>query len=168
MFWQGIGKRNYLPDGNASIFYGIVPGGSPGSESSITKGSPALDYWRPADETNILGPNTDAYFPKPYFDYDLFYKNHQDQSRYTLNAAYLRLKNLQLGYTIPTRVSKKAFIQNARIYVSGENLITLTKLPKSLDPETAFASDSRLGGREALSYVYPISKIVSCGLNITF
>ncbi|MEP7256857.1 MAG: TonB-dependent receptor [Flavitalea sp.] len=168
MFWQGIGKRNYLPDQNASVFYGIIPGGSPGSESSIDKGSPSLDYWRPSDETNILGPNTDAYFPKPYFDYDLFMKNHQDQSRYTLNAAYLRLKNLQLGYTIPVRLSRKAFIQNARIYVSGENLITLTSLPKVLDPETAFASDYRLGGREAASYVYPISKILSCGLNITF
>jgi TonB-linked SusC/RagA family outer membrane protein len=167
MIWQGVGKRDYMPNYDANVFYGIVPGGKPGSESSIMKGSPALDYWRPADETNFLGPNTNAYFPKPYFT-DEFWKNHMDQSRYVLNAAYLRLKNLQIGYTLPHNISRKAFIERARIYVSGENLITLTKLPKVLDPETAFASDSRLGGLEPVSAIYPISRILSCGINLTF
>ncbi|MBL7736873.1 MAG: TonB-dependent receptor [Chitinophagaceae bacterium] len=168
MFWQGILKRDYLPDSYASVFWGVATGGSPGSESSINKGSPSLDYWRPADETNFLGPNTDAYFPKPYFDYDQFMKNHQDQSRYVLNAGYARLKNIMLNYTIPVRWSKKVFMKTARIYVSGENLITITQLPEVLDPETVYASDRRLGGRESTSFVYPVSKRYSCGLNISF
>ena len=168
MFWQGVVKRDYLPDENADVFWGVIPGGSPGSESSIDKGSPSLNYWRPADETNMLGPNTNAYFPKPYFDYDLYTKNHLNQSRYVLNAGYVRLKNVQITYTIPSNLTKKVFIKMARIYVSGENLITITKLPKVLDPETVFASDHALGGLEATSYIYPISRRLSCGLNITF
>ncbi|HLA59976.1 MAG TPA: SusC/RagA family TonB-linked outer membrane protein, partial [Puia sp.] len=168
MFWQGVAKQNYLPDRNANVFWGVIPGGSPGSESSIDKGSPALNYWRPADETNFLGPNTNAYFPKPYFDYDEFMKNHQDQSRYVLNAAYLRLKNVQIGYTIPTKYSSKVFIKSIKIYASGENLITITSLPKVLDPETVFVSDAALGGIEATSLIYPLSRSVSFGINITF
>lgn len=59
--------------------------------SGLYKNSPALDYWRPADESNALGPNTDAYLPKPYFTAETN-KNRQNQTRYLLNAAYLRLK----------------------------------------------------------------------------
>ena len=164
MFWQGVLKRDYLPDVNANAFYGMT---AYNSESSILKNSPALDYWRPANETNILGPNTNAYFPKPYFTSEYF-KNHQNQSRYILNAAYLRLKNLQLGYTLPANLTKKFFSKGVKVYVSGENLITLTKLPKSLDPETAIASDYSFGGLQPVSAIYPISRVFSLGLNLTF
>lgn len=164
MFWQGVLKRDYLPDVNANAFYGMT---AYNSESSILKNSPALDYWRPSNETNILGPNTDAYFPKPYFTSEYF-KNHQNQSRYVLNAAYVRLKNLQIGYTLPVSIAKRAFSKAVKIYVSGENLITLTKLPGSLDPETAIASDYSFGGLQPVSAIYPISRILSLGLNLTF
>jgi hypothetical protein len=168
MFWQGIGRRDYMPDYNANLFWGIIPGGSPGSGSALIKGSRALDYWRPANETNSLGPNTNAYFPKPYFDVYEYLKNHQDQSRYVLNAGYVRLKSLQVGFTVPASVTKKIFVKAARVYMSGENLITITGLPKGLDPETVFVSDARLGGQQATGYIYPLSKTFSCGLNITF
>lgn len=52
------------------------------------------------------------------------------------NGNYLKLKNLTIGYTIPASLTKKAYIQNARIYLSGENLLTITKF-KGIDPEMA-------------------------------
>ena len=169
MFWQGIGKRDYLANVSLNRFYGVVIGGTPGSESALFSNSPALDYWRPADEQSALGPNTDAYFPKPYFTYELE-KNRLPQSRYVLNASYLRLKNLQLGYTVPKHISRKLFLQRIRIYVSGENLLTITKLPDSLEPETTVASDPTLGGgnKENAGAIYPISRNYSFGINLTF
>src|SRR5690606_32319105 len=93
MFWQGIAKRDFLPNTTSEYFWGFTT--SPGS-SGIFQGGKMLDYWRPADESNILGPNTDSYFPKPYFSAERG-KNIRDQSRYVLNAAYVRLKNVQVG-----------------------------------------------------------------------
>ncbi len=167
MFWQGIGKRDYLPGENSNVFFGIVPNGSPGSESGLYKNGPGLDYWRPANDATILGPNTNAYFAKDYMSTENA-KNRLPQSRYVLSAAYLRLKNFQIGYTVPQQLTKKIFINKARIYFSGENLLTFTKLPKVLDPETAPASDPSIGGREVTGGVYPISRNLSFGINLTF
>jgi hypothetical protein len=164
MFWQGLGKRDYHPDGLSTLFWGMTNGfGS----SGLYKDSPALDYWRPADETNILGPNTDAYFAKPYFSNE-YLKNRQTQSRYVLNAAYLRLKNLQIGYTIPGSLTRNLFVQRARIYFSGENLLLFSGLPKIFDPETAIASDPKNGGYLTSGVIYPITSSLSLGVNITF
>lgn len=181
MFWQGVGKRDYLPSSSASagsnLFFGFVLGGRAGSESALYKDGQGLDYWRPADDASILGPNTDAYFAKPYFTGEI-QKNHLDQSRYVLNASYLRLKNLQIGYTLPQELSRKVYVYKARFYISGENLLTLSTLPKILDPETAIVSDPRLGtqntipgtlnGEQVLGAIYPISRAISVGINITF
>lgn len=167
IFLQGVGKRDYLPSGSSNLFFGLVPGGSNGSESTLLKNGPGLDFWRSTDDTSILGPNTDAYFAKPYWSSENN-KNRLPQSRYVLNAAYLRMKNLQIGYTVPQKLSMKVHLYKARIYFSGENLLTLTKLPKTLDPETAIASDSSLGGTEFAGAVYPISRNISFGINLTF
>lgn len=166
MFWQGIGKRDYFPSSRTNLFYGLVLGNN-GGESGLFKDSPGLDYWRPADDASILGPNIDAYFPKPYFSIETN-KNRLAQSRYVLRAAYLRLKNLQLGYTVPQKLSMKVHLYKARFYVSGENLLTLKKLPKTLDPETSIASDLALGGTENTGAIYPISRTLSFGVNLTF
>jgi hypothetical protein len=139
---------------NSVVFYGFV---KEQSHASVFKQH--LDYWRPADD-NVLGPNTDAYYAKPYFS-DEIYKNYQTQSKYLLNAAYLRLKNIQLGYTLPRRLTKKASIKKVRFYMSGENLITITKLTKLFDPETGPASNGS-------GYIYPLSSIFSFGVNLTF
>lgn len=164
MFWQGTCKRDYFPDPRANVFYGFSTDGY--TESSIDRG-PALNYWRPADEINALGPNTDSYFPKPYFSSENM-KNHQIQTRYLLSAAYLRLKNVQIGYTIPQTLIRKLSVKTAKIYLSAENLITLTKLPEVFDPETVVASDSNYGGLQQAGAIYPLSRVLSCGLNITF
>lgn len=162
MFWQGIGKRDFLPS-NSEYFWGLM---AAPNNSSIFEGGVMLDYWRPADETNILGPNTGAFLPRPYFSAERN-KNIVDQSRFVLNAAYLRLKNLQVGYTIPKSLVNKVYIQNARLYVSGENLLTFSPLPKLFEPETTVASNVRDGGID-LGEIYPITQMLSFGISITF
>ncbi len=164
MFWQGIGKRDHFPHLGSSPFWGMT---SSWAASGLYKNSPTLDYWRPENETNLLGPNTDSYFPKPYFTAETN-KNRQVQSAYLLNAAYLRLKNLQIGYTLPAAILNKFALTNARLYFSGENLILLTKLPGTYDPETMMASDPGQGGYLTSGVIYPIHRSFSAGLNISF
>jgi len=164
MFWQGVGKQDYYPGTDSPVFWGLTTawGGS-----AVFKNSPNLDYWRPADETNILGPNTDAYLAKPYFTAETN-KNRQVQSRYLLNAAYLRLRNVQLGYTLPADLLRRVKISNLRVYVSGENLLLITSVPKAFDPETMIASDRSFGGYQTAGMIYPQTSSLSFGLNLTF
>ncbi len=111
-----------------------------------------MDYW--------TEENTDAYWARPYFANGED-KNHQTQTRYLQNGAYLRLKSLQLGYTLPISLTQKVKIQNLRIYLSGENLLTFTKLISVFDPELT-------GGLYGSGTMYPLQKVLSVGLNVTF
>lgn len=76
-----------------------------------------------------------------------------------MNASYLRLKNLQIGYNLPQSLLKSIHLNRARLYVSGQNLLTFTKFPNDFDPEVKSGS----GG-----YSYPQVAIYSIGLDITF
>ncbi|HTN37290.1 MAG TPA: hypothetical protein VL053_09460, partial [Arachidicoccus sp.] len=78
---------------------------------------------------------------------------------YLFNSSYLRLKNLRVYYSLPASFTKKLSMQSARIYVSGQNLYTWSKLPRDLgiDPEIS----SPTAG-------YPLLKIYSFGLDVTF
>ncbi|MEX6688822.1 TonB-dependent receptor [Danxiaibacter flavus] len=76
------------------------------------------------------------------------------------NNAFLRLKNVQIGYNIPTQLLAKAKIQALRIYVSGNNLFSIDKFGPSYDPESAPASSSGLG--------YPVQRVINVGLNLSF
>ncbi|MBX3241819.1 MAG: TonB-dependent receptor [Chitinophagaceae bacterium] len=161
MNWSGSLKQDYLPKLTVTTFWGVT---QDWALSSVFKGSPVLDYWRPADETNILGPNTDAYFPKPYFSNETL-KNRKPQSKYVLNAAYLRLRNIQLGYTLPGAISKKVAVQKARVFVSGGNLITIKSLPKNIDPEQTIVGEKGYNNNGSF---YPMSATLTIGVNLTF
>ena len=164
MFWQGVGKQDFYADTDSPVFWGLTSGWG---GSAIFKDSYNLDYWRPADETNILGPNTDAYFAKPYFTAETN-KNRHVQSRYLLNAAYLRLRNVQIGYNVPADFLNRFKIANVRVYFSGENLLLITGVPKVFDPETMLASDRDFGGYQTAGMIYPQTRSFSFGLNLTF
>jgi len=165
MFWQGLGKRVFFPrySYQSATFWGFY---KDVNHATIFKEG-HINYWRPADETNILGPNTNAYYPKPYFS-DEDYKNKETQTRYLLNAAYMRLKNLQIGYTIPGKITQKVHLSKLRVYFSGENLLTITSLTKLLDPETSIVSGTQNGGKWGIGNIYPLSRILSFGINTTF
>lgn len=152
-FFQGVMKRDYFRDNY--YFWGAYSWGvwwSTGLE-------PHADYFR-ADENHPLGQNLDSYYPRPLFSD----KNQQVQSRYLQDASYVRLKNLQIGYTIPVAITQKIGINKFRVYLSGENLWTATNLTDIFDPETI---DDRPDDIEN-SYVYPLSRTISAGINLNF
>jgi TonB-linked outer membrane protein, SusC/RagA family len=152
LFFQGTLKRDYMPNG--AVFWGATGQGkwqALGFEEH-------LDYFR-NDENNPLGLNLDSYYPRNAWNGG---KNTNTQTRYIQNAAYCRLKNITLGYTLPSSLTKKASIQNVRIFVSGENLLTFTNFSKLADPELIDA------GGWGFGKTYPLSKTISCGLSITF
>lgn len=153
MFWQGVLKRDFDPGENSLVFWGATGSGQWWSTSFKRH----MDYFRPENTSSDLGANVDAYYPRPLFNN----KNHKTQTRYLQNAAYMRLKNLQLGYTLPKSLISKIGLQNLRVYVSGENLWTITGLSKTMDPETA--GIGRQGGT-----VYPLSRTCSFGLSVNF
>ena len=146
-FFQGVIKRDSFQDNdwfwgaNNSIWY------SAGFKQH-------LDYFR-NDSDHFLGLNTNAYYPRPVFGSS---KNNQVQTKYLQDASYIRLKNLQIGYTLPNIIIRKIGLSNLRIYLSGENLWTGTRMAKMFDPETVTLN----GGRG-----YPLSKTISLGLSVT-
>ena len=154
MFWQGVAKRDLWLDG--PVFWGLNGGlwQSTGLEEH-------LDYYRPENTTSVFGPNTDAYFPRPYMDSD---KNQQVQSRYMQNGAYMRLKNIQVGYTLPKQVLNKIGMEYLRFYVSAENIWTICSLPNGFDPETAYSGYTQNNSGKT----YPLQATVSFGVNVTF
>ncbi len=163
MLWQGVLKRDYAFNGNVDMtFFGFLGHQWWGMNMWEKGDDTTLDYWRPENETNMLGVNTDAYYPKPYLSQE-DYKNKQLQTRYMQNAAYMRLKNLNLGYTLPSSLTDKTPVNNARIYISGENLLTLTPLTKLFDPESL--STGYGGGTGKIHFP---RKVYSIGLNVTF
>lgn len=82
-------------------------------------------------------------------------KNNIASDAFVHNAAYFRCKNIQLGYTVPKKITKKFFVENLKIYTSIDNLFTITKFP-GLDPEVG----ANVG--------YPSVRQYSVGLNISF
>lgn len=150
VFLQGVGKRDYFQ--GSFYFWGADNTGRWNSMGLVQH----EDYFR-NDPNHPLGLNTDGYYPRPLWGTG---KNQQVQTRYLQNAAYLRLKNLQLGYSLPSSLVQKAGMSKVRLFVSGQNLLTITKMTTLFDPET-------IGGNSR-GNVYPLTKVYSFGLNVTF
>lgn len=83
---------------------------------------------------------------------------------YIKDGSYIRLKNLQLGYTLPLEITKSVSIQKFRVYVAAENLFTLTKY-NGFDPEIASGGYTTIGIDRG---IYPQARTISLGANITF
>lgn len=117
VFFQGVGKR----DLQMSQLYYLT------QYSNEWVGIPkvAMDYWSPE--------NPNAFFPRPIISgaADVL----AVQSRYLQNGAYLRLKQLTIGYTIPQHITQKFSTDRIRVFFTGSNLWTLTKMIKISDPE---------------------------------
>jgi TonB-linked SusC/RagA family outer membrane protein len=150
VFLQGVGSRKYWATGNLAI---------PGWESSEAWYAHQMDYWTPE--------NTDAFYPRPsnLGQAGSLY-NFQTQTKYLLNMAYCRLKNVTFGYSLPSKLMEKVSIQKFRIYVSGENLYEIDGLGRvPIDPEVGLHStaDSRMFARG-----YPYHRTYSFGVQLTF
>ncbi|MBN1925270.1 MAG: TonB-dependent receptor, partial [Prolixibacteraceae bacterium] len=115
-----------------------------------------MDRWHPED------PNADPYDPATvWVEGHYAYTGTLPDVNSTFNVengAYLRLKSIELGYTLPTRWTMKTGIKNMRVYVNAYNLFTITKVDY-VDPEHP---------NDTYGYLYPLNKSVSVGLNVKF
>ena len=149
-FFQGVGKRDFWPgyiafwaSSNQNIWYML------GFEEH-------LDYFRNEPSGN-LDVNLDSYYPRPLLNA----KNQYMQTKYVQDASYIRLKNLTFGYTLPQKVTQRFKVSNLRLFFTGENLWTGTRLSTVFDPEG-------INGNDWISGIgYPIQKTWACGLTIT-
>lgn len=113
-----------------------------------------LNYWTPT-RTNTDIPRLAA------ADYN---NNNRLSDRYVENGSYLRLRNVQVGYTLPSEWVKKMMLQKIRVYVSAQNLFTISGY-SGIDPEVGQSASLSRG----IDYgIYPQSRVITGGINVTF
>ena len=152
-FIQGVGKRSQFIRGELVEPFHF--------NYSQVMYQHQLDYWTPI--------NPDAKYPRLSTAGSASNTNNfrRGSDLYLFDAAYARLKNLQLGFTLPQEVATKAGLQKARLYLVGQNLLTISKL-KFLDPEsTEFNNNLQNNGANS-GRVYPTPVFYGIGLDITF
>jgi len=140
-FLQGIGSRT---------FYATVNTINPQVTAPRQPLAIHNDYW--------TEDNRDAAFPRPYRGGQ---HNYVFSDKWMLDGKYIRLKNIQVGYSLPSNLLEKIHIARARIYFSGQDLLTLTNLGifnNIFNPEYV----------NNVEFEYPFSATASLGLNITF
>ncbi|MEC4113442.1 TonB-dependent receptor [Myroides pelagicus] len=161
-FFQGVGKQDWYPDKDSRMFWGPYS-------------RPYNSFIRPDLADNIWSEeNPDAYFPR-LVGYTALGNNRQlgvVNTRYKQDISYLRMKNITIGYTLPQSFLKKIKMDKIRFYLSGENLLTFSKLTDFIDPEAAsnafnFNSPSSARTRTQAQN-YPFSKVVTFGVQLNF
>ncbi len=153
-FFQGTGNHYWYPTGQSMPFWGPYS-------------YPYLTYLQKDFMKDVWAEdNKDAYFTRPMAYSATSGPLSKVNDRYLQNLRYLRLKNLTIGYTIPSGLTNKVGIEAVRFYFSGENLCywsPLKKHTKYLDPEGAI---NRSGA--ANNAFYPWQKTIMFGVDITF
>lgn len=141
MLWQGVGMRSvWLRGESVEAFHNNNEG-------------PVFDFhidrWTPN--------NPNATYPRLTVGAES--ANNAAKSGFWIDdAAYLRLKNIQLGYTFPQNITNKLSINSLRVFTSLQNALTFTQMKGGWDPETADGS-----GR-----IYPVNRVLAFGLNVKF
>jgi TonB-linked SusC/RagA family outer membrane protein len=189
LFLQGVGKRDYYP--KDYLYWGFYQQPYAGGYAHLN------DYYRASDDS----PELMAQHSQAYIDAGLAHANTNanypvaqawladrnlgerideakglaiPQSKYLLNAAYLRLKNITFGYTLPKTFSNRIGIASFRVYFSGDNLFEWSEVADFFDPESISDIDNRLnpgyspGRTETSGYQYPYQRRYSLGINVSF
>jgi TonB-linked SusC/RagA family outer membrane protein len=160
--FYGIGKQNWYP-ATESAFWG-----------QYNRGYNQMPAWHLGNYWTE--DNRDAYLPR-YAQYNgaLGYSNHVPNDRYLQKVSFLRLKNLQIGYTLPGTWISRTGLKNARIYFSGENIASWSPLYKwtknFMDVSSAIGNtDSDLSSsyNQGAGNSYPVLKTYSFGVSLTF
>ena len=133
---QGVGKKDVIYTGD--VVWALYNAGKMQTWQT--------DYWSKE--------NPDASYPRPIAASS--HNNFQNSSFWVYDAAYLRLKNLELGYTLPKRIANKIAMQSLRVYLSGVNLFTFSPF-KLWDPDLQTGATN-----------YPNNRIINIGLTIGF
>ncbi len=149
IFIQGVGSREFWAYGPVFV---------PGWRAREAWYAHQLDYWTPQ--------NTDAFYPRPTMQVNSSNaRNYLPQTRYLLDMAYMRLKNLTIGYTLPASILNEINVNYLRVYLSGQNLFEFENLYLPIDPETDFDPTARLG---SFGRIYPFQRVVSIGIQMKF
>lgn len=119
-----------------------------------------IQRWQAENCWTESNPNKWAEYPR-LETLNMNNPNLQTSDYWMRNASFLRIKNVQIGYTLPRQWTEKIGMENVRLYVSGQNLYNFNKFYKGWDPE------NEIGTGDAPSY-YPITAIYSFGFNIKF
>ena len=147
-FFQGVGKRSFFIRSQS-----LMPLGA----SAEMPWTIHRDHWTP--------DNPDAYFARIY---ESATHNYQYADRWVQNGAYIRLKNIQLGYKIPL----KKYIQSVRIYITGNDVWEHTNMLKAWDPEFGNQVMTRTGTSNINDRInrnyYPFMRTWTAGINLTF
>ncbi|MGB3618878.1 MAG: hypothetical protein WBA12_12225 [Catalinimonas sp.] len=186
-FFQGVGRRDYYP--LDYLYWGFYQQPYGGGYAHL------LDFYRPEDD----GAAEIAQHSQAYLDAGLHQQNLDaeypilqawmadrnlgtrvdesmglaiPQTRYLLNAAYLRLQNLTVGYTLPTALTERLRIARLRVFASGDNLAEWSPLKKYYDPEAVnrniYTDPTNSPGRVGNGFGYPFQRRYSVGVNVTF
>ncbi len=159
IFFQGVGKREIWGQGPIAVagFY---------TSDGAMAAAFADNYWTP--------DRTDAFYPAPYNmgrDTSVDSYNYLKNDRMLLNMAYLRLKNLTIGYTLPAKLSSKVGISKLRVYFTAENFLTWDKLRGlPIDPECV-TGYSMWGSNYAQGWTgvgTPVFKTLTFGTQVNF
>jgi TonB-linked SusC/RagA family outer membrane protein len=154
MFIQGVGKRDEFLRGEL-----VEP-------FHYNYGQTLYEH-----QTNFWTPeNPDARFPRlaAIGSPSNTYNWRTGSDLYKFNAAYIRLKNVNIGYTFPKSISKKVGMEKLRVSLIGQNLLTLTKL-KFIDPETTeFGNNLNTSAASNSARAYPLPVFYGAGLDLTF
>ena len=106
-----------------------------------------LDYW--------TSQNTDAKYPRILNKTDANH-NYETSDFWMINAGYLRMKNLSVGYTVPRKFLSPIGLSRLRVYFTANNLFTISDFVPGMDPEASSA------------WAYPFARTYSFGLNVQF
>ena len=176
VFLQGIGKRDFYPQ--SFLYWGFYQ--QPYSGGQVH----TFDFYRPTTDSDVemakhsqsyiaaglANQNLNAKFPvlqSWLADKNLGTRIDQamglaiPQTGYMLNASYLRIKNITIGYTLPQEWTRKFRLNRVRLYVSADNLFEWSGVKPFFDPES-------ITDTSTFGYVYPFSRQYSFGLNVTF
>ena len=155
LFFQGIGKRDSWSRG---------PLVSPAPELGNGASAKIITNRWSAENPNAYWPNVNELTREQYVA-----GNWQQNDKYLLNMAYLRLKQLTIGYTIPQRLTKKVSINRLRAYFTVENLFTIDNLKVDIDPEINTGNMSAGSGYAIgqLGVTTPLPKYYTLGLQLT-
>ncbi len=158
-FFQGVGKQDWYPSNESSVIWGQY--NRPYAQMPKWH---LNNYW--------TEDNPDAYLPRYAGYYAPFYKGTNNaNTRYLMDVSYIRLKNLQVGYTLPSKWTDAIKMKKVSIFFSGENLWTwspMYKYTRDIDvTANIYGTDSVLSSTGD-GFNYPTLRSYSLGLNITF
>jgi len=158
-FFQGVGRQDWYPDNESSVFWGMY--NRPYNQMPTWH---LNNYWTEA--------TPDAYLPRYTGYYAPFYKGRVNaNTRYLQDASYIRLKSLQIGYNLPEKLTRRMGFQQISVYLSGENLWTWSpvyKHTRDIDvTANIYGTDSVLS-TTGDGYNFPTMKSVSLGVKLTF